>query len=421
MQRGIGVILLVTALAASARAEELPWKSDLAEALAEAKEKKRPVLVGLFIPYVETDVEKQDASLLADAVRERLAGVVLLRANLLAHPEWRRGSVWSMPDYLFLDADGTVVHAHREAMSAAAFDDFAKARAERDALAANASAQDAGAAEFAALARWHASHLNRALAAQSFRRAADATTDVAAALPLLLEMSNACSDRFAPWRDEASARWALARMKELDPKDEHAFAGKAALRGVEVTIEAGRHAEGAEEARAFLEAHPQDDIAGEMLQRRLWALYRLGEFSQMSKALTGRKALRISDNVELELRRTADRVVALVTLRFAADREPPKFEAVLRFLQAIHDDPPQGFWIRYLRRATSAPDAPADKAAALKLELAKALVETDDAGRAEAKTLLDELLAAPDAMDADARKRAEKLLARLGGGAVKKK
>ncbi len=415
MHRVIATVALIAALAGPAFAAELPWRDSVDAALAASTESGRPVLVALFIPYAERDVERQDPALLAEDLRPRLGDFELARANLFAHPEWRRGNIWKMPRYVFLRADGVVVHDHRKAISGDALDAFADSRDELTKLEERVAHGDPFNAQ-RALARWHSEHLNGQLAATGFRAALAATESTERSLPLLMELSKVCVRRGSPWQDEETARWALARIAELDPDDAVGYESQAALRGIEVTVEVGRLGEAVEQAAAFLAARPKHALAGDVLTRQIYALTRQGDYAAAYAVLAKRSAYRLDAPTEKRLLKTTQAVFRQAMLRRQADAEPPSMDACIALLQSVHDNPPIGFMERYLRRALLDESAEGVKLRGARFELANQLSSGDAAARAEAAALLDLVVAEGDELPEREQREVARLRKRLGVG-----
>ncbi len=98
-------------MAEKSHADKLAWRSDLKQALADAKASSKPAVV-----YVGTDAcgacdQLVDKTLTNDKVRQALKGFVTVHADATsAKPELPKGvEVGAMPALLFVNAKGEVI------------------------------------------------------------------------------------------------------------------------------------------------------------------------------------------------------------------------------------------------------------------------------------------------------------------------
>ena len=195
-------LALTTFIPVQSHAEEsLEWETDYVSAAAKASETNKPILVGLYVYYVDTNLEHQDKELLTPPIKAQLSNFVLVKQSLLHNPQWRRSMVWMMPEYLFIDPDGVVIYDHQKHMSEEAFQNYHANEQERRQLE---ETQKASPDDFQAnyeLAVWHRERLNRALAADFMKRAALSQPDMKKKIETLLELSQVCVEPLSPWAD----------------------------------------------------------------------------------------------------------------------------------------------------------------------------------------------------------------------------
>lgn len=411
----ISLALLTLTGAASHAQESLGWETDYVAAVAEAKKANKPLLVGLYINYVNPSLEDQDKGLLAPATKAQLNDFVLVKQDLFKNPQWRHSMVWIMPEYLFIDPDGVIVYDHDQQINAEAFQKYRAFENERRELE---KAQTASPNDFQTnytLATWHRERLNRALAVDCMKKAALSQSDVKKQVETLLELSQVCVDQMSPWTDETTAQWALAEMTRLDPEDTYGLSGKVHLREIEIDIKEDRLREAAKRADEFLQSHPHHQLSGEVVVRKMYALTMLGEFAEGAEAAHVPDSNMVDKKILGQIEQERTSLESLAKLKAKCDQDPPNFDACVNLLWMVHDQPPtKGFWITYLRRVCQAKAPSRKEHLAMALALGSALVTEDaHANKAEAKHYFEEIINEKNPIDKDLQQQAREALEAL--------
>lgn len=408
------LLVLATFNTAMSYAEEsLDWETDYVSAAAKAKDANKPMLVGLYVYYVDTSLEHQDKELLTPAVKAQLSNFVLVKQSLLHNPQWERSSrIWMMPEYLFIDPDGVIIYNHNaKHMSEEAFRTYHASEQERRQLE---EAQRASPNDFQAnhkLAVWHQERMNRALAADFMKQAALSQPDVKKKIETLLELSEVCVERLSPWSDEATARWALAEIQRLDPEDKYGFKGKVSLREIEIDIEEDRLHEAVKRADEFLRSNPHHPLNGEVLIRKGFALGMLGEFAEAAKVSRLVDSTLVDEETLGQVKKNRADLESLAKWRIKCEHEPADFKSCLSILQDLHDNPPKGLWAMWLRRAYQAKAPSRQEHLEMAFELGSTLLADDShANKDEAKRYFEEIVNEKNPVDEGLRRRAKEAL-----------